>query len=305
MIHVSPGHEQSISSEVFIKAYSLLPPSTQNLFTLHTQKYVIKQFFEMYNIPYQIKKNVLYWDHHSLLLKLFPPSNLSFSQAGIESALGSTRHFKDVIITLPTDKKSFLLKKKRTLGHTEFLRSFFKLPYLTMGFKHKNTIFMLLTDHIPLKEVSSSLTIKLIQNKVLNSLAQINDLYKRPHDVYLAGVNPHAGENGLLGIEESLFSTLPSYIKGPLPADSIHLYLKEKKPQVFIFNYHDQALTLFKSRYGIMGSNITFGLPFLRLSVDHGTAFNLYGKNKADPTGCYYTMLEAIAIHRFYRKEAI
>ena len=109
-------------------------------------------------------------------------------------------------------------------------------------------------------------------------------------EVYISGLNPHAGENGLLGNEENeildaienLRELYPRIIfEGPIPGDGIHLQKTKKQAhQLYVYMYHDQGLSPFKQKHGLVGLHMTFGLPFLRMSVDHGTGFEIYGKKK-------------------------
>ena len=101
-----------------------------------------------------------------------------------------------------------------------------------------------------------------------------------------------------MGNEENKIVKTIKYLKeiypdiefiGPIPGDSLHIYRKSNDT-LFVYSFHDQGLAKFKSENGFMGVKITFGLPFLRVSVDHGTSFNLYGKNTANYIGCLYLL---------------
>ena len=117
----------------------------------------------------------------------------------------------------------------------------------------------------------------------------------------VAGINPHAGEGGLLGKEEARLTSNLSAIKVPgfkvlgfYPGDTL-LKQKQSSADLLVYPHHDQGLAPFKSLMGTLGANITLGLPFVRLSVDHGTAFPLYGKNIADPRGAFFCLRKAIS----------
>ena len=307
MIHITPGHEKSISLEILFKTLRMLPKKTHSHLMLHARKQELSHFFRDYKIPHAFGEDYLQIASDVIPLKYFPETSSnskSFAQMGLESALEHLNPASDILFTLPTSKNSLILNGKATGGYTEYLRQKYHLPHLCMGFKNKNRIFLLLTDHIPLREVPSELAFKLIETKISASLKQIEDLFGRPKEVYLSGINPHAGEQGLLGHEEGLFSFLSKHenprmkaIKGPLPGDTLHFYFKDFL-QVFIYAFHDQALALFKEKYGLMAMQMTLGLNFLRLSVDHGTAFELYGENQANPMGCYHALLEALRLQK-------
>ena len=297
MIHISPGHENSISLEIFLKSFKMLPQNSKKHITLHIRKKELAYFFKSYSIDYKFDKNFIIMGSETVKAQYFSSSKSSFAQAGLESALENLDPKNDILVTLPTSKDTLIHQNEIAGGHSEYFRKKYNLPHLTMGFKKGERIFLLLTDHIPLREVPNALTQNLVQTKIHNSLKQIEELFWKPKDIYLSGINPHAGEQKLLGDEEKVFDCLPTCIQGPVSGDTLHLHFKEY-PQVFIYAFHDQALALFKGKYGLLGTHITFGLPFPRLSVDHGTAFDLYGKNQANFLGFYHTLLEALRIHQ-------
>ncbi len=307
MIHITPGHEKSVSLEIFFKTLRMLPKKTHSHLMLHARQSELSHFFRDYQTPHEFGEDCLQVASDIIPLKYFPETSSnekSFAQMGLESALEHLNPACDILFTLPTNKNSLVLNGKATGGYTEYLRQKYHLPHLCMGFKNKNCIFLLLTDHIPLRQVASALTPKFVEIKIHASIKQIEKLFGRPKEVYLSGINPHAGEQGLLGDEEENFSFLANHpnpqmraIQGPLPGDTLHFYFKDHL-QVFIYAFHDQALPLFKERYGLMAMHMTLGLPFLRTSVDHGTAFELYGKNQADPMGCYYALIESLRLQK-------
>ena len=207
MIHISPGHEKSISLEVFFKAFKILPQKSQSLFTLHIRKKELLSFLKDYQIFYRLKENQIQIGSDIINLIFFQESSKSFSQEGLESALNHLNPAKDILVTLPISKDSLVVDQKIIPGHTEYFRQRYHRPHLTMAFKNKKRIFLLLTDHIPLKDVSKQLTAELIEKKITLSLKQIEAFYGRPDEIYLSGINPHAGEQGLLGLEEKRFSS--------------------------------------------------------------------------------------------------
>jgi 4-hydroxythreonine-4-phosphate dehydrogenase len=217
----------------------------------------------------------------------------------IDSLLMAIRECKenDVLVTLPSSKDQFTVDNISLNGYTEFFRYFYKNIFLPMVFKSPNSNVLLITDHIPLSSVPLTVTTDLILTKINIAIDGFIKYFYPIDEIYYAGINPHAGEGGLIGNEE-LGLHLPKNlnIKGPLPGDTLHFYQDLQKKQLFVYSYHDQALSKFKSENGVIGLNITFGLPFLRLSVDHGTAFNLYGKNTANISGMIYLLKEALRI---------
>ena len=319
MIYVTSGHEHGIGLEVFLKSLSQLPPKIARSCCLLVDQSVLRAQLKLLAWHYTLE-NAPTSQHFKLHYKglrrivtlagIFldhylprTPRSTAYLRYCL-SALKPTTH--DILCTLPTSKDQ-LIWRKPCLGHTEWLRSYFRLPAISMNFKAFNYQILLITDHLPLAKVASAITSDLIVKRVTSSLNGWAQYFTPIEEVYLAGINPHAGENGLLGKEDSqvalaqqrLHKKFP-HVKfiGPLPADTM---LRAYRPaaaakQLWVFMYHDQGLTWFKGVCGLKGINLSFGLPFLRLSVDHGTAFSLYGKNTADPTGMAYVLQEAYRI---------
>ena len=168
-----------------------------------------------------------------------------------------------------------------------------------MVFESLNERILLITDHVPLKEVPNSIDVPLIVSKVQTTLKGYASLKIPIQEVIFSGINPHAGENGILGSEDSVVThaiqklgiQFPNInFSGPCSADVLHFFKKIHSVQLFVYMYHDQGLPKFKNEHGTIGIHITFGLPFLRVSVDHGTAFNLYKKDQANYMGMYYLL---------------
>jgi len=212
------------------------------------------------------------------------------------------------IVTAPTSKEAMNLGGHKFSGQTEVLEKFLAHggQKAEMLFVSKDFRVLLLTRHIPLKEVSKKLTKELIIEKTerLRFYFQ-NYLYINKPSFALCALNPHAGENGLIGKEEDEIM-LPAIeairnrginITNPLPADTLFIngvqnYLKgEKSPyDCYIACYHDQGLIPIKSVASEKTVNMTIGLDIIRTSPSHGTAFDIAGKNIASPE----SMMEAI-----------
>lgn len=207
----------------------------------------------------------------------------------------------DAIATAPLSKTQILKAGLPYIGHTEILKKIAQSDDLFMGFVGKEFNVLLATGHIPLKEVSRTLSADLL----VKAIHAASDLRKwlpkkqaaRP--MALVGLNPHAGETGIIGDEENeIFkkalerarkSRLP--IEGPLVPDAAFQSKNWKEYSVFVCPYHDQGLIPFKMIHGQnTGLHITMGLPFVRTSVDHGTAKDIFGRNRANPN----SMLEAL-----------
>lgn len=312
MIHVTQGHEEGIGLEVFFKSLLYLSKRELPLIKLYADKNSVSKTIETITTDFIIKnerinffnKSIEFFDTSPLNEKGSPQSTTSLLKA-IETLVQKGKDTREVLMTLPTSKDQLIFEKKSTAGYTEFFRHYFNNNAITMVFGGPFGFTALLTDHIPLREVSQKISSDLIENKTSFVLEGLSEYFKRPHSVIFAGINPHAGEGGILGDEErgfqSAIKNLSSSHKdisfiGPLPGDTLHFESKDRSQKLFVYSYHDQGLPCFKAESGLYGVNISLGMPFLRLSVDHGTAFHLYGKNVADCRGCLYTLQQGIRV---------
>lgn len=207
------------------------------------------------------------------------------------------------LITGPVSKQIISLSSPNFLGQTEIIAKEFNLisNKLIMLFVSKDLKVSLLTRHLPVSEISKKISIKSILEHVILLNAELKRWFKiKNPKIALLGLNPHAGENGLIGLEEiKYFKQAVKILKkkkinvvGPLSPDGTlakagQNYLKGNKQEfdAYVSIYHDQALPMFKAVSGLSGLNITLGLPFLRVSPDHGTAFDIAGKKKASDEG--------------------
>lgn len=203
------------------------------------------------------------------------------------------------LITAPLSKKliqssGFSYAK----GHTEILQKVAKAQSVNMVFIGAHFNVLLATAHLPYAQVPRVLRTGALSRALdqAHALRKILPSHQKRKPVALLGLNPHAGEGGVLGCEELLFfSPLLKRHKrtvvGPLAPDVAFKRENWDHYSVYVCSYHDQGLIPFKLVHGQKsGYHLTFGLPFIRTSVDHGTAFDIFGKNKADPS----SMLEAI-----------
>lgn len=217
----------------------------------------------------------------------------------------------DYLITGPVAKESLWLAGIQCSGQTELLAELNQLSRddIEMFFILDNLRVVLATRHIPIAQVSDTLKSRLstVFSNSVTALKQIWNI-SAPR-IAVAGLNPHAGENGILGNEEKLFikPSIENFrqlnpqveISGPYPADSLFAkaaqeYLKVNSHpspinqfDLYIAAYHDQVLPLIKGIGGLKAINLTSGLPYIRLSVDHGTGFDIVGQNIANPEGLY------------------
>ena len=292
MIYITMGHERSISLEIFFKAVSKF----KNLpITLVVTKKDLLNFFSVYKYSYRINGNRLYLKNNLTLNLLFVSGNLPPSTLALQKVLRVIKS-NDILVTMPTSKDQLILKGKGMAGHTEFFRSYYRNLDISMVFLgEKGGPVLLASDHIPLKLVPK-LTSSSIYQKVLTVTRNFTKYFYPFKKIVLAGFNPHAGENGILGDEDIKVAKVVSKLKkevnleivGPYSGDS--LFYHHNKHTLLVYMYHDQGLGMFKAVNGFKGINISLGLPFVRISVDHGTAFDLYGKGKANASGMVFVL---------------
>lgn len=302
MIFVSQGHEKGIGLEVFFKSLALLPRNYTEQTHLFAFKKAVIATLSRLDIDYEIVSDGIFFQWGRLSVDWISPSGLPQSTLSFVSAIEASTE-TDTLFTLPTTKEDLVNPKKKNqklLGHTEFLRSYFNEPLLAMYFHSEHLRSLLLTDHLSLKEVLKSTTPAFVKKKLEFSLKAFRRLEPTTKRAIIAGLNPHAGEAGLLGkedrkIQESIMKLSHSKFKliGLCSADSMTMQ-RIDNTDLLVYMYHDQGLGSFKSLMGTLGANITLGLPFIRLSVDHGTAFSLYGKNIADYRGAFYCFRKAM-----------
>ena len=200
----------------------------------------------------------------------------------------------DSVVTAPLSKTLIHKSGYSQIGHTGIFRSFFPRRPFHMGFVGESFSVVLATDHIPLRSVEAQLTSQTL-SKAYASATLLRSALQSKKPIGVLGLNPHAGEGGLVGTtEKRLFKRMPHNIEGPLVPDAAFLKKNWSRYSLFLCLYHDQGLIPFKMHHGQdSGVHITLGLPFVRTSVDHGTAFDIYNKNLANAS----SMLDAICFN--------
>ncbi len=304
MILVTQGHEHSIGLEVFLKSFLMIGVDQRAEFVLFCSQKSLETTLQLNSIQYRIENNTLYYSGATLNCFFINAGfgNHSESTITLLNALNQIKE-DDILITLPTSKDQLTINGINAAGYTEYLRKAFGNKDLGMCFISEKENILLVTDHIALENVFESLQRQTIHNKILYALKGFDKYFTPLNKLLVAGLNPHAGENEMLGKQErtitqaveNLNKIFPEkQIIGPLPGDSLALRGEDLTKVLQVYMYHDQGLSYFKGRNGLLAANITMGLPFLRMSVDHGTAFDLYGKNMANPLGCLYVLQLAL-----------
>lgn len=318
-VAITTGDVHGVGFEVTAKALHALGPQPhvsffvfrhqdqerkqKKFFTLIDQKFVRLTFSKIEDALgfYSLLKAAKALDQNFIF-------DLALQTAPVDWVIAATKlcdkKILSSLVTGPLSKTGIKAAGYSFVGHTGVFRWFYPKKSFFMGFVGQSFNVLLATDHIPLRLVENTLQKKRYLQSVLTASQDFSTLFKATKKIALLGLNPHAGEKGILGSFEKNYLTaavkknLRLYsgrlFDGPLSPDAAFLKQNWKKYQFFLCLYHDQGLIPFKMQHGQdSGVHITVGLPFLRTSVDHGTAFDLYNKNKANPS----SMLEAIQIN--------
>ncbi len=217
----------------------------------------------------------------------------------------------DVLVTCPINKHNIQSENFKFPGHTE---------YLTKASKSNESVMLMVSDlmkigvatgHVPVNKVAENLSEELIIRKLeIINKSMIKDFGIRKPRIAVLGLNPHAGDNGLLGTEEQNI-IIPAIEKakekdimafGPFPADGFFGSDNFKKFDAILAMYHDQGLIPFKALAFDSGVNYTAGLPIIRTSPAHGTAYEIAGKNVASPDSLRQALYLAVDIFKNRRK---
>jgi len=212
----------------------------------------------------------------------------------------------DAMVTLPISKNMLTEALPEFKGHTEYISALANTEGKElMMLASKKLKVALVTTHVSLKKVPLLIT----QKKLSDTLKTLNNELKSKFKItkpkiIVTGLNPHSGENGEFGDEEEkIISPVIKELKmtgydliGPIPADTAFTKKNIGMCDAFLAMYHDQGLAPFKAISFGRGVNITLGLPFIRTSVDHGTAFDIVGTDKVDPSSFFEAIKMAIAL---------
>lgn len=198
----------------------------------------------------------------------------------------------DAVATAPVNKLAFAAAGLPWKGHTDLLGHLCGARRVAMLFHAPQLNVVLATVHVPLADVPRLLTREQIEETIALTAAELPHFGVRTPRLALAGLNPHAGEGGVLGTEEAhvLAPAVEACrargidVTGPLPADTVFIAATRGRFDAVIACYHDQGLIPVKLLAFGTAVNVTLGLPIVRTSVDHGTAFDIAGRDQADPS---------------------
>lgn len=239
-------------------------------------------------------------------------ANASYVLKTLDVAIDYTKKgICDAVVTGPISKSVITKSGLTFTGHTEYFEEKFAAKEVVMMLGCDKMNVALVTTHLPLKDVAQAITKEKLTNIIQILHKDLKKYMGFPNPaIYVCGINPHAGEDGTLGHEEidvviPVLEELRAQgynLKGPLPADTIFQPKYLKDAAAVLTMYHDQGLPVLKFAGFDTGFNTTLGLPMIRTSVDHGTAFDLAGKAQVDPGSLHSAMSLAIHMVHSYRK---
>ena len=298
------GDPNSINSEIIYKTWKRLNKSLRKrIYIISNFELLKKQFSKLkYSIKINEINSIYEATKHSelnvisLKLKFRKPFSVPKKEASefVRNSLNyahslAIKDKKINIINCPINKN---LLKKNKIGVTEYLAKKCKVKNSSeaMLIKNKNFAVSPITTHIDVNEISKKINSKIIFNKIFTIHSWYKDKFQIKPKIGVLGLNPHNAELRINSEEKRII--IPSILKlkksgvnvnGPLVSDTV--FIKEyKNYDLLVGMYHDQILSPFKALFKFDAINVTLGLKYLRVSPDHGTAANLIGKKKADPT---------------------
>jgi len=326
-IGISLGDINGIGPEVVIKTLTSIKAIKNVSIVIYGHGKVLSHYKKILNIEdfafHQFKKgdhlnqqkaNVINcWEDH---IEVKPGEDNAdggrCALASLNKAVEDLKNgFIQGLVTAPINKHNIQSDEFKFPGHTEFLTQYFEAKDSLMFLCDENIRVGVTTGHIPLSEVSKNITKDILKSKInlmLNSIKKDFGVLKPK--IAILGLNPHAGENGLLGKEEievilpviKEFKEHGHLVFGPFPADGFFGNNSYKKYDGILGQYHDQGLTPFKTIAFEEGVNFTAGLSIVRASPDHGTAFDIAGKGLANESSFRAALYMTIDVIRNRRE---
>ena len=288
-------------SKVKIKKKKIILIGNYNLFKKQLRKLNYKININKIENFKQSKANILNiinidFFHKKTFTKITSKSNTYIEKCFDESLkIIRESYYRSYLINGPVSKKTFLNKKY--LGITEYLSKKTKSKNPVMLIYNEKLSVSPITTHIPLKQVSKNLS----KRKIVSNVTNIDKFYKRMFNkkakFAVLGLNPHCETVDKISEEQKIINPAVKFmrskgikVKGPFSADTFFLKSNIKKYDIVIGMYHDQVLTPIKTLFDFNAINLTLGLPFIRISPDHGPNEAMMGKNKSDPASFFYAM---------------
>ena len=304
-VAISMGDANGIGIEIILKTFEdkhmfdfFIPTLYAPFSIIEYQKRYFKKDVLINNLkenkqikPYYLNIQNINVENFNVMFGKLTPESGHCAIKSLVAAVQSLKNDKnDILITAPIHKQNIVTDKFQFVGHTQYLAKELKGNALMFMIAERLKI-ALLTNHIPIKEVAHSVTPNLLEQKIIT----INESLKKDFNIIkpkiaILGMNPHAGDNGVIGTEDKeiiapmirqLFNK-NILVFGPYSADSFFSNQKYLKYDAILAMYHDQGLIPFKTLFFNEGTNYTAGLDKIRVSPVHGVAFDIAGKGIAD-----------------------
>ena len=298
------GEPNSIFFEILFKVYKkikikspLILIASQKLLYLQMKKLNFKKKIKIINQEkiedYKLNNDSINlinvdYDQKKAFEKISNKSNEYIKKCFDIAIVLIKSEFSNKLINGPISKKNFL--KKKFIGITEFFAKKFEQQKVAMLIYNKELSVSPITTHLPIKNVASKITKKLIWEKIILIDNFYRKYFRLKPKIAITGLNPHCESINKINEDEIIIKPIIKKlckkrykVSGPFSADTIFLKKNRKKFDVIIGMYHDQVLTPIKTIFEYDAINITLGLPFIRISPDHGPNEQMVGKNLSDP----------------------
>ncbi len=319
-IVLTPGEPAGIGPDITVMlAQNKMSPPDLSLITL-ADKFLLQQRADHLNLP----REIIDYDPDVSLQKVMPGQLVVYhqplktpSQAGMlnkDNAVyvlqcldiateGCLTNEFDALVTGPVQKSLIQQAGFKFSGHTEYLAQRADVKQVVMMLASDHLRVALVTTHLPLTDVATAITPERLTSVIHILLHDLSTKLQIENPrIAVCGLNPHAGEQGMLGREEieviqpviQQFKQQGFHIDGPFPADTLFTAHHLENYDAILSMFHDQGLPVIKHACFGKIANITLGLPFIRTSVDHGTALDLAGTGKAKMNSLHYALNQAI-----------
>ena len=321
VIGVSCGDLNGIGIELIIKAFSdnrMLDLCTPVIFASNKAINFYKKSIPELNLNYastrefnrlnnkQVNLFSCWEEEVAITPGLLNDTGGKYAVLSLQTAVAALKQNQiDALVTAPIHKKNIQSAEFNFTGHTPYLKAMFGVNDVAMMLCAGNFRVALLTEHIPVTDIGKYIT----RENILSKLSIVHKSLQKDFEIdkpriAVLGLNPHAGDEGLIGSEEE--SVIKPAIRdaknnnmlvvGPFSADAFFARRSYQQFDAVLAMYHDQGLIPFKSMASGEGVNFTAGLPSVRTSPDHGVAFDIAGKDKADPSSFITAIFESIDI---------
>lgn len=293
IVAVTLGDPEGIGPEIIHKSLQHYQPRGTVLIIGNGHYYPDKKVTRILHPGEAEQRGVYFYDVGD---RIDRETSFQYVKTGVELALSQQ---VAALVTAPVSKEKWLKAGVTYKGHTEYLAETAGVNDYSMFFWSENMKVSLFTIHIPLKNIFKFIKKGEITRFIRSLDRELYRLFKQKFTFLVSGLNPHAGEDGFLGSEE-IAEIIPAIaalrqegetgpereikIEGPFPPDIVFLKAGKRKDAVVVSWYHDQGLIPFKLFNIHTGVNMTLGLPYIRTSPDHGTAYDIAGKNMANPS---------------------